>query len=459
MKYRCLALFLVAFIFLSPVANAEDFYCEVLGVEGSATLTRSSDAPKAIEEGDILQVDDAIEVAEGGYVDISYDKDWSNVTRVEEKSKIVIKAIYPTTIDLEEGGVYAKLKALPKDSTFEVKTPTAIASVRGTEYRTTVISGETEIYNLSESNVYVYGFDQAGTRQAEPVVLANSQKTHVVQKGHPPVAPRAMEQRDFKPAEMLRQGVERKIQDNVSRGRVGKIQDVKAVEQFHQKQHLEGRQGESNKVFTDKDIQSGRSEALRSDGPSDGSRAKREPLEPMSADAARDRVQQMTGSGHGASDREGIGQAPEESRSTNANKFNEGRSVFAGERSHEGSDRSERGESFEGRGLGQPYFPSDEHSRSGGPEPAGFPSDRWKSGFEDKGKEASVGQNFDANRERHEPMGSDGSGGPGRVHDGGQQNQHNRQGGSGQENRQGGGQKQGGGQNRGGAGRPSGPRK
>ncbi len=93
-------------------AWAEEFYCEVLAVEGTATMTRPSEAAKALTEGDLLQVDDAIEVGADSYVDISYDKDWSNVTRIEENSKMAIKSINPTTLDLAEGGVYAKLKAL-----------------------------------------------------------------------------------------------------------------------------------------------------------------------------------------------------------------------------------------------------------------------------------------------------------------------------------------------------------
>ncbi len=369
------AISFVSILFVAS-AHAEDFFCEVLDVEGTVTMTRASEEPRSLQEGDLLQADDAVSVAADSYVDISYDKDWSNVTRVEESSKIVIRSIAPTTIDLEEGGVYAKLKALPKDSTFEVKTPTAIASVRGTEYRTTVVGGETEIYNVSDSNVYVYSFDTQGVRQDTPVILTNSQKTQVIQKGHAPMAPRSMEQKDFKPVERFRQGIEHKIQDNVARGKVGKIQDVKAVERFHEKQRELG-----NKVITDKDIPSN---VLRSDeGGRGGSAHEREPLKPMSAEDASDRVKDMTG-------------GPRE----DVADFDRGKSVFAGEKRGPMADKPAGGDNFEGRGLGQPYFPSDEHARSGGPEPAGFPGDRWKSGFDDGNKGNTPDKNFEVDNRR-----------------------------------------------------------
>ena len=82
------AIFFIAILFVAK-AYAEDFFCEVLDVEGAVTMTRVSQEPKALQEGDLLQVDDAVSVAADSYVDISYDKDWSNVTRVEESSKIV----------------------------------------------------------------------------------------------------------------------------------------------------------------------------------------------------------------------------------------------------------------------------------------------------------------------------------------------------------------------------------
>ena len=202
-----------------------------MSVEGAVTVTRSEEAARPVKEGDLLKVNDVLEVGDGAYADIAYDREWNNVTRVEESSKIRIRALYPTMVQLDAGGIYAKLKQLPKESSFEVQTPTAIASVRGTEYRTTYTGGETEVYNVSDSDVYVYGVDESGHRQAaQPTILRNTQKTEVLSRGAPPLQPRRMDAQDFRPVQHARERIEGKMQENIAHGRFGQIQDVKQVE-------------------------------------------------------------------------------------------------------------------------------------------------------------------------------------------------------------------------------------
>jgi len=210
-------------------------------VEGTATLSNSETSDKPVEEGDLLSVDDVLQVGASSYVDLAYDKDWNNVTRVEENSSIRIRSLTPPEVELDEGGVFAKLKSLPKDSSFNVQTPTAIASVRGTEYRTTYLEGETQVYNVSDSDVYVYGVDDSGQKQeAEPVVVRNSEKTFIPQRGGVPQAPRRMEQADIQRAANFKQGIEQKIQQNVQRGRVGKLPDVGEVGRRIQERQTRG---------------------------------------------------------------------------------------------------------------------------------------------------------------------------------------------------------------------------
>ena len=55
---------------------------------------------------------------------VANDSEWKNVTRLEENSKLKVSSVYPGKLKLSEGAVFARLKVLPKDSAFEVKTPT-----------------------------------------------------------------------------------------------------------------------------------------------------------------------------------------------------------------------------------------------------------------------------------------------------------------------------------------------
>ena len=239
MQNRALVVFSLL-LTLSPAAFAEEFYCEVMDVEGSATLSNAATSGKALQEGDLLAVEDVVEVGPSSYVDLAYDRDWNNVTRIEENSSIRLRSLYPTTVELSSGGIFAKLKLLPKESSFDVETPTAIASVRGTEYRTTYLDGETQIYNVSDSDVYVYGLDESGRRQPSPVVLRNSQATQVQRRGQAPTAPRWMESHEVQHVARFREGIDRKIRQNIERGRVGKIQDIGKVERLQAQRRERG---------------------------------------------------------------------------------------------------------------------------------------------------------------------------------------------------------------------------
>jgi hypothetical protein len=236
---------------LASAASAEEFYCEVMDSVGVVTMNNQSVSGQVLKEGDILKVDDVVQVGSDSYVDLAYDREWNNVTRVEENSKIRIRSLYPTTVELQSGGLYAKLKSLPKESSFDVQTPTAIASVRGTEYRTTFLEGETQIYNLSDSDVYVYGLDDFGKRQAEPVIIRHSEKTQVTKRGDAPRVPHRMETHELQRAEGFRRSIENKINQNIAKGRVGKIQDLRKIEKAQMKgkslMSLEGEKGEENR--------------------------------------------------------------------------------------------------------------------------------------------------------------------------------------------------------------------
>ena len=212
----------------------EDFHCEVLSVEGQVVVADADGAEKDLKEGDLLSAGDVVEAKEASSADIAFDRDWKNVTHIEEKSKLKIGAISPAQLILKEGGVFAKLKQLPKDSSFEVKTPTAVATVRGTEYRTTFLEGQTQVYNVSPtgSKVLVYGFkDDGSINRDRPVVLEQATKTQVVQAGQLPKEPEVLTPEEQTFTETVTKSIETKIQTAVTAGRVSKIQSVAEIQE------------------------------------------------------------------------------------------------------------------------------------------------------------------------------------------------------------------------------------
>ena len=163
-------------------AQAGEVYCEVMSIQGTASVIQNGSAA-SMKRGDHLKAGDSIKVGDNSYVDIAYDKAWKNVTRVRENSRVRIGSIEPTHLDMKQGDIFSRIKALPKNSSFEIQTPTAIAAVRGTEFRTiTEAGGKTEIHNLSElpaSQVEVFGLDAFGNKQLTPLILGVEKKTEV----------------------------------------------------------------------------------------------------------------------------------------------------------------------------------------------------------------------------------------------------------------------------------------
>ena len=240
-------LFLI-FLGGQPSAHADDFQCEVMSLEGSAFVTNSQVTHQPLKEGDILKTDDLVEVDANSYVDLGYDKDWKNTTRVEEKSKVEIKSLFPTTLKMAYGGVFAKLKELPKESTFEVETPTAIASVRGTEYRTVHQEDGTQVYNFSDSKVYVFGQDEEGHLSETPMIVENAQMTQVDRPGASPARPKPMAEAERQKGGRFKEGMEKKILENISRGRFAKVADMQTIDRMHHEKMAAIRSGRGKLV-------------------------------------------------------------------------------------------------------------------------------------------------------------------------------------------------------------------
>lgn len=215
---------------VSVVRAEEPFRCEVLAIKGTVKAYSLSGNTTTVQEGDLLNEGDTVEVSDGGALDLAYDRDWRNVVRLEGGSKAKIESISPAKLDLADGAIYAKLKQLPTSTSFEVSTPTAVAAVRGTEYRTLVEDGETQVFNFSPSKVFVYGVDPTGEKMTTPAVLEEGQKTEIEDAGDAPVAPAAMNTEEKKICAEAQMEIETHIEQAVQSGRTGKIQTVSEIE-------------------------------------------------------------------------------------------------------------------------------------------------------------------------------------------------------------------------------------
>jgi hypothetical protein len=192
-KLRCATVYvgilMILGLSLDPTAlakGASETYCVVVSVNKNAWIVRADSQVKAsLRVGDILYEGDKLEVFHGNAVDLSFDKRSRNTVRIEGNSILRLTRILPTSIDLKNGKLYALLDNTYADRRFQVRTPTAIAAVRGTHYQVNVKSGMTEVITY-QGQVKVSGRDDGGKATYQHVVLNAGQRTDVRQIGEPP---------------------------------------------------------------------------------------------------------------------------------------------------------------------------------------------------------------------------------------------------------------------------------
>jgi len=132
--------FIIAPLALAPTllaeAKAPPERCEIISVKYTAWATRTNETTMStLAVGDYLEVGDILEVKRGNVVQIAFDSNQSNILYVEGPTTMEISQLGNTEIELREGKVFALLDNLKQGQTFKVMTPTAIASVRGTQYK------------------------------------------------------------------------------------------------------------------------------------------------------------------------------------------------------------------------------------------------------------------------------------------------------------------------------------
>jgi hypothetical protein len=162
-------------------ASAAGSSAEAVQVSGRVTLIRAGQAETELKQGDRVAAGDVLVVAEGAVLDLAFDPEWENASRVTGYARITARSVDPVRLEMEQGDIFSRLRALPPGSSFEVQTPLAIATARGTEYRVVHGDGATTVTNDSPdgSLVYVYKLDENGNPTGDPIVLKPGESTTV----------------------------------------------------------------------------------------------------------------------------------------------------------------------------------------------------------------------------------------------------------------------------------------
>ncbi len=162
---------------------------EVIALEGDAQVKPANQASfGAAQEGALLESGTTIKTGRGSYVELGFDEGDQNVVRVEEGTTAVLLLQEEEKVELLEGEVFSIIRSLPAGAAFEIRTPTAVAGARGTEWATRYQEGTTDVESYDETP-YVKSFDRQGQVIGEAVPVRPGFATSVG-RFQPPAAAR-----------------------------------------------------------------------------------------------------------------------------------------------------------------------------------------------------------------------------------------------------------------------------
>jgi len=150
---------------------------------GTATIQTANAQPRPVNVQDVVMDGDVIETGDKSSVIVQVGDEL--LVRFEANTKVVVTSITDIAkreINLEKGKVLSSVAKLKKGSEYSVKTPTAVASVRGTEFLTDFADGKT-IVAVGKGSVSVVKTETKEEKLVDPgnsVVVAEKVEMRVI---------------------------------------------------------------------------------------------------------------------------------------------------------------------------------------------------------------------------------------------------------------------------------------
>jgi len=152
---------------------------------GTATIQSANAQPRPVKAQDIVKNGDIIETGDKSSVIVQVGEEL--LVRFEANTKVVVSSITDIAkreINLEKGKVLSSVSKLKKGNEYFVKTPTAVASVRGTEFLTDFAEGKT-IVAVGKGRVSVVKSETKEENRVDPgnsVVVAEKVEMRSISK-------------------------------------------------------------------------------------------------------------------------------------------------------------------------------------------------------------------------------------------------------------------------------------
>lgn len=156
----------------------------ILRIQGDVAIERAQGRiPPAV--GTVLSPKDKIITGAGSFIELAYDDTHKDVLRIGSDTSVVMESVViekQTDIFMYQGEIMLKLEKLEKGSTFKIRTPTAVAGVRGTSFAVQLRGKEKEaLITDFESRIFVKGLTEDFLEMKDELFLSEGWKVRVKQ--------------------------------------------------------------------------------------------------------------------------------------------------------------------------------------------------------------------------------------------------------------------------------------
>ncbi|MBN3040997.1 MAG: FecR domain-containing protein [Candidatus Omnitrophica bacterium] len=154
-------------------------HAEVVSVSGSPKVMLSGENSYVdAEVGMYLEAGDKIKTNSSSSISLSFDDNDKNIASVDSDSYAEVILDTGEKLSLLEGKIFAAVDQASEDEPFEIKTPTAVVGVRGTEFLTTVDEQGTDVESIT-GIPYVKNMERDGSFSKKAVNISAGYKVRV----------------------------------------------------------------------------------------------------------------------------------------------------------------------------------------------------------------------------------------------------------------------------------------
>ncbi|MBW6484649.1 MAG: FecR domain-containing protein [Syntrophobacterales bacterium] len=239
MKRISVILSLLALLVVLPGFAQAAPVAKFTSIEGNVDVTTPGKAAVKANMGDPLNVGDIIRTKSKSKCEITFMD--GSILRLAESSRLRVtefsqeKEKRNATVDLFRGKVHNIVKAVGGQSKYEVRTPTAVCGVRGTQFYTYYQSGVSGAV-VTEGTVYAYSSNKPGEVRmigvGQAMVVKDANTPPTVRKATPKEV--EQHQKDTKPAEKAKEEAkkdeEKKPEELAAKTGEGKKEEAKQEE-------------------------------------------------------------------------------------------------------------------------------------------------------------------------------------------------------------------------------------